>query len=319
MDFRTDLALERSEIIGSAAKGIEMVDDMLRNPLFPEEKFLSEKDVILRECAMYQDSPDSVLYEKLVAEAYQLHPMRHPVIGYREKIETVTRAIMCAYHAKRYTPGRTFYVIAGDVDPDRIMEILNRQAGNWKMGSLAEPFLPQEPPVAAKRETMIRFNDPMTRTACAWQLPPSTHPDIPAIEAFSDIFGIDGTTAATIASGFGGGMARMREVCGTVTAMGMAAGFMSPAIRPKDMKERTANYALVQELADEFRKENGSIICRELLGITAKKEESPAPSQRTPEYYRKRPCPELVACSARIIASRLLQMKESQEADEAAL
>lgn len=172
-----------------AAKGIEMVDDMLRNPLFPEEKFLSEKDVILRECAMYQDSPDSVLYEKLVAEAYQLHPMRHPVIGYREKIETVTRAIMCAYHAKRYTPGRTFYVIAGDVDPDRIMEILNRQAGNWKMGSLAEPFLPQEPPVAAKRETMIRFNDPMTRTACAWQLPPSTHPDIPAIEAFSDIFG----------------------------------------------------------------------------------------------------------------------------------
>lgn len=137
--------------------------------------------------------------------------------------------------------------------------------------------------------------------------------------AFSDIFGIDGTTAATIASGFGGGMARMREVCGTVTAMGMAAGFMSPAIRPKDMKERTANYALVQELADEFRKENGSIICRELLGITAKKEESPAPSQRTPEYYRKRPCPELVACSARIIASRLLQMKKSQEADEAAL
>ena len=115
-----------------AAKGIEMVDDMLRNPLFPEEKFLSEKDVILRECAMYQDSPDSVLYEKLVAEAYQLHTMRHPVIGYREKIETVTRAIMCAYHAKRYTPGRTFYVIAGDVDPDRIMEILNRRAtGKW--------------------------------------------------------------------------------------------------------------------------------------------------------------------------------------------
>lgn len=172
-----------------AAKGIEMVDDMLRNPLFPEEKFLSEKDVILRECAMYSDNPDSVLYEKLVAEAYQLHPLRHPVIGYREKIETVTREIMCAYHAKRYTPGRTFYVIAGDIDPDRVMEILNRQAGNWKMGSLAEPFLPQEPPVAGKRETMIRFNDPMTRMACAWQLPPSTHPDIPAIEAFSDIFG----------------------------------------------------------------------------------------------------------------------------------
>ena len=63
--------------------------------------------------------------------------------------------------------------------------------------------------------------------------------------AFSDIFGIDEKTVATIASGFGGGMARMREVCGTVTAMGMAAGFIFPAIQPKNMEERTANYALV--------------------------------------------------------------------------
>ena len=171
------------------AKGIEMVDDMVRNPLFPAEKFLSEKNVILRECAMYQDSPDSVLYERLVAEAYQLHPMRHPVIGYKEKIESVTREIMCAYHAKRYTPGRTFYVIAGDVDPDRITDLLNQRTCDWNMGSLAEPFLPQEPSVTAKRERIIHFNDPMTRVACAWQLPSSLHPDIPAIEVFSDIFG----------------------------------------------------------------------------------------------------------------------------------
>lgn len=129
---------------------------------------------------------------------------------------------------------------------------------------------------------------------------------------FSDIFGIDETTIATVASGFGGGMARMREVCGTVTAMGIAAGFISPATEPKNMAERTANYALVQELAGEFRKENGSIICRELLGMgnaanrnAAQTAESPQPSARTAEYYRKRPCPELVACSARIIAKKL--------------
>ncbi len=96
----------------------------------------------------------------------------------------------------------------------------------------------------------------------------------------------------------------MREVCGTVSAIGMAAGFISPAIRPKDMAERTANYALVQELAGEFRKENGSIICRELLGLPARTE-APAPSERTSEYYRRRPCPELVAFSARIIARKL--------------
>lgn len=130
--------------------------------------------------------------------------------------------------------------------------------------------------------------------------------------AFSDVFEADELTLSTIASGFGGGLARMREVCGTVSAIGMAAGFISPAVHPKNMEERTANYALVQELAGEFRKENGSIICAELLGLRPKKGiESPAPSERTEEYYRKRPCPELVACSARIIARKLLSMQNA--------
>lgn len=130
--------------------------------------------------------------------------------------------------------------------------------------------------------------------------------------AFRDVFEADELTLSTIASGFGGGLARMREVCGTVSAIGMAAGFISPAVHPKNMEERTANYALVQELAGEFRKENGSIICAELLGLRPKKEiESPAPSERTEEYYRKRPCPELVACSARIIARKLLSMQNA--------
>lgn len=155
--------------------------------------------------------------------------------------------------------------------------------------------------------------------------------------AFADIFGTDENTIATITSGFGGGMARMREVCGTVTAMGMAAGFMSPAVRPKNMAERTANYALVQELAGEFRKENGSIVCRELLGLPSRPSETgqarpsgntvpqepadtaaaacmepPTPSERTPEYYRRRPCPDLVACSARIIARKLTELCSGQ-------
>ena len=87
--------------------------------------------------------------------------------------------------------------------------------------------------------------------------------------AFSDIFGIDEKTVATIASGFGGGMARMREVCGTVTAMGMAAGFISPAIQPKNMAERTANYALAVELIESVDggknwEKSRVVICQEL-------------------------------------------------------
>lgn len=146
--------------------------------------------------------------------------------------------------------------------------------------------------------------------------------------AYADVIGIDPQTAAVLTSGFGGGMGRLREVCGSVSAMFMIAGYISPAADPTIKSDRTANYALVQEVAGKFRKENGSIVCKELLGLVPKstvnkagigipsqtgndgkpielKTESPEPSDRTPEYYRKRPCEDLIACSARIIGEKL--------------
>ena len=111
-----------------------------------------------------------------------------------------------------------------------------------------------------------------------------------------------------IGSGFGGGFARMREVCGSFTACTMLAGFLSPA-GPSDMAARTANYALVQEMATAFRERNGgSIVCSEMLELKERQAEGPAPSERTPEYYKKRPCPEIVR-NAAIIAAK--KMKEA--------
>ena len=91
---------------------------------------------------------------------------------------------------------------------------------------------------------------------------------------------------------------------------------MVPADDPSDKNGRTRNYALVQDVAGEFRKMNGSIVCRELLGLTPMgtsspaPQESPEPSDRTAEYYKKRPCEELVGISARIIGEKLLQMND---------
>ena len=131
--------------------------------------------------------------------------------------------------------------------------------------------------------------------------------------AFSDILDIDVETLKKAGSGFGGGMGRMREVCGTVSAMVMASGFAKPADNPSDKISKTANYALVQELAEEFRKENGSIICGELLGLrpmgtslSGATAASPKPSDRTEAYYKKRPCADLVACAAGILARKIL-------------
>ena len=122
--------------------------------------------------------------------------------------------------------------------------------------------------------------------------------------AYNDIFGIDDDTAAALSSGFGGGMGRMREVCGSVSGMVMLAGLVRPSTDPSDKAGRIGNYALVQEVAAEFKALNGSIICRELLGLTPVSE-SPVPSDRTPEYYKKRPCEELVGISARIIGKKI--------------
>lgn len=121
---------------------------------------------------------------------------------------------------------------------------------------------------------------------------------------FADVIGLSEEEIARLASGFGGGMGRMREVCGTVSAMTMVAGALIPASDVTDKAAKTANYALVQEMADEFKKMNGSIICRELLGLS-KPEGTPVPSERTPEYYKKRPCGELCALAAGIVARKL--------------
>ena len=135
--------------------------------------------------------------------------------------------------------------------------------------------------------------------------------------AYNDIFGLDDETAAAVSSGFGGGMGRMREVCGAVSGMTMLAGLMKPASDPSVKDWRTANYALVQKMAGEFRDMNGSIVCKELLGLvpmgsgTPAPKESPEPSDRTPEYYKKRPCEELVGIAARIVGENIMQVFQS--------
>ncbi|MCQ2119688.1 MAG: C-GCAxxG-C-C family protein [Bacteroidales bacterium] len=124
--------------------------------------------------------------------------------------------------------------------------------------------------------------------------------------AFMDVTGLDKETTLKFASGFGGGMGKMREVCGTVSAMTAIAGFISPSVNPEDHDAKTANYALVQAFASAFKEKKGSIICRELLGKKKQEAlESPEPSFRTPEYYKSRPCAATVGAAAMIIAGYL--------------
>ena len=123
--------------------------------------------------------------------------------------------------------------------------------------------------------------------------------------AFSDVLDADAELLKTLGAGFGGGFGRMREVCGAFSGSTMLAGFICPAASPA-AEDRKANYALVQELAEGFKARNGgSIICGELLGLRERRPEGPEPSERTAEYYKKRPCPEIVRNAAVLVAEKM--------------
>ena len=107
------------------------------------------------------------------------------------------------------------------------------------------------------------------------------------VAAFADMYGFTQEQALRMGASFGGGIGRMRETCGAACGMFLVAG-------------KAANYAVVQELAAEFKKRNGSLICGELLGLKKKELVSNVPEERTAQYYSKRPCAKMVEEAARI-------------------
>ena len=124
--------------------------------------------------------------------------------------------------------------------------------------------------------------------------------------ALADVTGMEPAAAAKLASTFGGGMGRMREVCGAVTGALMAMGLLLGYDDPKEQEGKAALYEKVQEFGRRFREENGSIICRELLE-QAEADASPggAPEARTPAYYHARPCAGFVRSGAKLLAEML--------------
>ena len=102
--------------------------------------------------------------------------------------------------------------------------------------------------------------------------------------AYSDVFELNLDMAKKMSVSFGGGVGRMREICGTVSAMAMLAGFKYPVLDQQDQKARAKNYAMVQKMSDLFKEKHDTIICRSLLPAAEASQTAPEPSARTAEY-----------------------------------
>lgn len=117
--------------------------------------------------------------------------------------------------------------------------------------------------------------------------------------AYCEDYGIPFEQGLKMSSSLGGGMGRLREVCGAVSAIFLIAGLKSGYTTPNNDEIKAEHYKRIQDLAEEFKKEYGTIICRELLNINP---DGYIPTKRTPEYYKERPCLKFVEKASEIIA-----------------
>ena len=129
--------------------------------------------------------------------------------------------------------------------------------------------------------------------------------------AFSDVLGMDEKAALRLSSTFGGGMGKLREVCGAVTGAFMVLGVLYGYDDVTSQEEKVRTYKMIQDFAADYKKEKGTIICRELLGLK-EGEDLPEPAIRTEEYYQTRPC--IGACRyAAELVERIMKEKEANK------
>ena len=135
------------------------------------------------------------------------------------------------------------------------------------------------------------------------------------VATFADMYGFTNEQALKMSASFGGGIGRMRQTCGAACGLFMLAGLETGCTEGKDREGKENNYKVVQALAEEFRKRNGSLICAELLGLSKTAPTPATPEARTAEYYKKRPCVKMVEEAARIWCEYLSTNSEKKSVE----
>ena len=154
----------------NAVEGVRMLASMMREPLFPEDEFAREKDVILNESRMRLDNPRLCVYENMLGELFRGSPYRVPIIGYDHLLGAVTRDRMAAYHHRRYTPERMAFCIAGRFDADAVLAELGADLEDWRQDSFRGEQ-PARPFCRSGRHTVdLTWKDSLAYLAFGWQL-----------------------------------------------------------------------------------------------------------------------------------------------------
>src|SRR6266487_1895735 len=168
---------------------LDILADAMMNSTLPPEEYQKEQEVIRREFAMGLDDPDRVVGLRLFATAYQRHPYRFPVIGEIGIYNQLTHEQVMQYYKTRYVPNNLTFVVAGDVDAEKVRQQLTEFFKAYPEKSLKPLFIPEEPPQLGRREVHEEFATELTHLSLAWHIPEVTNPDVPALDLLSSILG----------------------------------------------------------------------------------------------------------------------------------
>src|SRR5947208_6937053 len=229
--------------------GVDVFADAMMESTLPPEEYQKEQEVIRREFAMGLDDPDRVVGLRLFATAYQRHPYRFPVIGEIEIYNQLTHEQVMQYYKTRYVPNNLTFVVAGDVDAEKVRQQLTEFFKAYPEKSLKPLFIPEEPPQLGRREVHEEFATELTHLSLAWHIPEVTNPDVPALDLLSSILG-DGRSSRLYR--------RVREEAGLayrISAFSYTPG--DPGLfgidATLDPKKREAAEQLVLRIVDEVK------------------------------------------------------------------
>lgn len=172
-----------------ASEAVDIVADAMMNSTLPEEEYTKEQEVIRREFAMGFDDPNRQSSQLMLRTVFGESPFRHPVIGYLDIYNKLTRDDVMEYYKARYVPNNLTFVIVGDVDADKIHQQLEAFFEKYPRRSIEPGYVASEPEQIGRREAHEEFPTELTRVALTWRVPGLTNPDTPALELLGDVLG----------------------------------------------------------------------------------------------------------------------------------
>jgi zinc protease len=174
---------------GGALQAVEILADVMQNATLPEEEYAKEQEVIRREFAMGFDDPNRQSSHLMLSTVFSESPLRHPVIGYLDVYNQLSRDDVMSYYKTRYVPNNITFVVTGDVDAEKVREDLARHFASASRRALEPITVVSEPPQLGRREIHKEFPTELSRLTMAWRVPGVTDPDMPAMEILSGILG----------------------------------------------------------------------------------------------------------------------------------